>query len=161
VTVTHSNWLDQCTYRCTYGRRLTYRSPSEPIEIFERPRTWRHMQSTMCAEVHRQSLTFGYHEFTPWRESNYFGICRKGAFSRVSEEFEAKGLSKLLYSVVEAATLLSCSRGTIYSLIRSGEIFAVYPNSNARITATSLVRFVERMETESRSERQAQRSLTR
>jgi excisionase family DNA binding protein len=162
VTVTHSKWFDQCTYRCTYGRRMTYKSPFETFELSQRPRTWRDILSSKCVRVHRRFTPV----LLPWNsdlegKKIHFGICRRGVFSRLCKEFQAKGLSKLLYSVAEVATLLSCSRGTVYSLIRTGEILAVYPTSKARITANSLVRFVERMETESRSERQTQRSLTR
>jgi excisionase family DNA binding protein len=59
-------------------------------------------------------------------------------------------LSKLLYSVAEAAKLLSVSRNTVYGLIRSGQIVAVYPTSQARISAGALARFVELKEAESR-----------
>jgi excisionase family DNA binding protein len=63
--------------------------------------------------------------------------------------------TKLLYSVSEAARLLSCSRSTVYSFIKGGQILAVYPTSKARISATSLVRFVEMKEREARDSRAA------
>jgi len=163
VTVTHPKWLDQCTYRCTYRRRMKYKRLWEAIELCERPRSWRDFLNSKCARMHRQ-ITPALLPWSPDLEGKKFrvGICRKGVcYSSMGQELEAKGLCKLLYSVAEVATLLSCSRGTVYSLIRTGEILAVYPTSKARITATSIVRFVERMETESRSDRQAQRSLTR
>ena len=75
--------------------------------------------------------------------------------------FETKILDRLLYSVADAAVVLSLSKNTVYSLIRSGEILAVYPTSKARITRAALERFVEKKEAEARTERQTQRSMTR
>jgi excisionase family DNA binding protein len=77
-------------------------------------------------------------------------------FQEMSSSFETKEFSKLLYSVADAATLLSCSKNTVYNLIRSGEILAVYPTSKARISALSLARFVQLKEAEARSERSVQ-----
>ncbi|MFI5035397.1 MAG: helix-turn-helix domain-containing protein [Acidimicrobiales bacterium] len=75
--------------------------------------------------------------------------------------FETRTLDRLLYSVADAAVLLSCSKNTVYSLIRSGEILPIYPTSKARITRAALERFVEKKEAEARAERQTQRSMTR
>jgi excisionase family DNA binding protein len=58
--------------------------------------------------------------------------------------------TKVLYSVAEAADLLSLSRGTVYKLIQSGRLVAVYPTSKARISNGSLNRFVEQLERENR-----------
>ena len=60
---------------------------------------------------------------------------------------------KLLYSVAEAAELLSLSRPTLYKLIQSGQIVAVYPTSKARVSAAALNRFVARLENGQRSQR--------
>lgn len=57
---------------------------------------------------------------------------------------------KILYSVSEAASLLSLSRGTVYKLISSGRLAAVYPTSKARISAESLHRYVALLEKERR-----------
>ena len=75
--------------------------------------------------------------------------------------FKTIELDKLLYSVAEAAFLLSCSRNTVYALIKSGEILSVHPTSRTRIMAASLVRFVRLKEAEARSERQTQKRMTR
>jgi excisionase family DNA binding protein len=61
--------------------------------------------------------------------------------------------TKLLYSVSDAARMLSCSRSTVYSFIKAGQILAVYPTSKARVSATSLIRFVELKEREARENR--------
>jgi len=68
---------------------------------------------------------------------------------------QTQELTRLLYSVSEAAAILSCSRNTVYALMRSGEILAVYPTSKARISADSLVRFVRLKEDLARQERAA------
>ena len=54
--------------------------------------------------------------------------------------------SKYLYSVAEAAALLSLSRATVYKLINSGQILAVYPTSQARVSAEALHRYVALLE---------------
>ena len=55
---------------------------------------------------------------------------------------------KLLYSVAEAAQLLSLSRGTVYKFIESGRLLAVFPTAHARVSADSLHRYVALLETE-------------
>jgi len=57
---------------------------------------------------------------------------------------------KLLYSVAEVAQLLSLSRGTVYKLIETGRLLAVFPTSHARVSADSLHRYVALLETEQR-----------
>jgi excisionase family DNA binding protein len=59
--------------------------------------------------------------------------------------------TKYLHSVAEAAELLSLSRNTVYSLIKSGRLLAVYPTSKARISTEALKRFVVQLEREQRS----------
>jgi excisionase family DNA binding protein len=63
------------------------------------------------------------------------------------------GRDRLLYSVAETARLLSCSRNTVYALIRSGELLPVYPTSRTRISAKSLERYVHQLEDQARSGR--------
>ena len=58
--------------------------------------------------------------------------------------------NKYLYSVSETAQLLSVSRGTIYALMKSGQILAVYPTSQARISAEAIKRYVSKLEKEQR-----------
>jgi excisionase family DNA binding protein len=80
-------------------------------------------------------------------------------FQIMSIEVETQKLSKLLYSVSEAAALLSCSRNTVYALIKSGKLLAVHPTSSTRISAVALTRFVQIKEDEARLEREAQRRV--
>lgn len=68
---------------------------------------------------------------------------------------------KLLYSVAEAAEILSCSRNTVYSLVKSGEILAIYPTSVARISAAALDRYITKKEDQALAERQKQRQMSR
>ena len=58
--------------------------------------------------------------------------------------------NKFLYSVSETAQLLSVSRGTIYALMKSGQILAVYPTSQARISAEAIKRYVSKLEKDQR-----------
>ncbi len=78
-----------------------------------------------------------------------------------TDSFPNKEMAKLLYSVSEAAQLLSCSRNTVYALMRSGQILAVYPTSKARIPATALLCFVQSKVDEARAEREISRRLVR
>jgi len=67
--------------------------------------------------------------------------------------FDVQTLGKLFYTVQEASDLLSIGRSTMYGKIRSGEIEAVYPTSSARIAATSIVRYANKLELEARHHR--------
>jgi len=58
--------------------------------------------------------------------------------------------NKYLYSVSDTAQLLSVSRGTIYALMKSGQILAVYPTSQARISAEAIKRYVSKLEKDQR-----------
>ena len=94
------------------------------------------------------------------RTVHVFG--QKGfVFPMSSAVTDNRGLGKLLYSVAETAVLLSCSRSTVYGLIKSGEILAIYPTSAARISASALERYIEKKEEVAFAEREIQRRMTR
>ena len=59
-------------------------------------------------------------------------------------------LTKLLYSVAEAAEILSCCKGTVYKLINSKRIPVVHQTSDIRITASALINYVRQLEEDSR-----------
>ena len=149
--------------RCTY--RSTYRRPScsSDLTFFSRC----HELATEEPKNSRTPLTACARELVPsphLLEEDFTkqSFCvERNFFQDMSAEHETNGTAKLLYSVAEAATLLSCSRNTVYGLIKSGEILAIHPTSRARITATALARFLERKESEARSERQSQRLMTK
>jgi excisionase family DNA binding protein len=79
----------------------------------------------------------------------------------MSANLKLMPLAKLLYSVSEAAELLSCSKSTVYGLIRSGELVSVHATSRTRISAAALVRYVQLKEADAYVERRAQRRATR
>jgi excisionase family DNA binding protein len=153
----------RCTYQCTYPVRRR----SEHVFTSTRVR------SLICAsvtEVEEFCLRMNDLERPrqiSWNhclggQTDWLRNCAERFVLQMQQKsLEYGALDRLLYSVADAAIVLSCSRNTVYSLIRSGKIVAVYPTSKARVTATSLVRFIERMESETRSERQSQRSMTR
>ena len=58
--------------------------------------------------------------------------------------------NKYLYSVSDTAQLLSVSRVTVYALMKSGQILAVYPTSQARISAEAIKRYIAKLEKEQR-----------
>ena len=72
---------------------------------------------------------------------------------------ETNGLTKYLYSVAETAFLLSVCRNTVYQLIETGKLLAVYPTSHARISAESIRRFLSQLEDEARSNRESLKRL--
>jgi excisionase family DNA binding protein len=60
-----------------------------------------------------------------------------------SNRYEFFNLSKLVYSVSEAAEVLSVSRQTVYNWIKEGRLVPIYPTSKAQISAEALIRFVQ------------------
>ena len=64
---------------------------------------------------------------------------------------------RYLYTIPQAAERLSVSRQTIYGLIGSGELLAVYPTTAARISEASLSAFVRNLEERARREVKARR----
>ena len=65
-------------------------------------------------------------------------------------DIKPEDLNKYLYTIPQTASLLSCSPGTIYKLMDSGKLLAVYPTSKARISASSIVNYVKQLEKEAR-----------
>jgi excisionase family DNA binding protein len=68
-----------------------------------------------------------------------------------------KPAQKYLYTIPETAESLSLSRQTVYGLIRSGELLAVYPTTKARISEASIAAFVRSLEERERREVKARR----
>lgn len=64
---------------------------------------------------------------------------------------------KYLYTIPQAAERLSLSRQTVYGLIRSGELLAVYPTTAARVSEASISAFVRNLEERERREFKARR----
>jgi excisionase family DNA binding protein len=160
VTAATLNSIEQCTYRCTYPHRLRSMlmrlSPSQSTSTTrDDVRSFPRMPLRRCV---RRDIEFDSTQTTLVQGD--FGRRRhvRKALSRVSTRTASSTeLTKLLYSVTEAAELLSCSRNTVYGLIRSGELVAVYPTSKARISSRALMAFVETKESQARVAREAQR----
>lgn len=148
----------RCTYRNTYSARSLdgdrdYSLVGSPIHgavlSFEFPRT-------VVEVVTHWAVRF----LSPSGRDSALGAPEPATQERVSStvattNLQAIGLTKLLYSVSEAAQLISVSRSTFYALMDSGEILAVYPTSRARIPASALVRFVQTKEDQARQERES------
>jgi len=163
----------QCTYRCTYPtRRLSFTKIlrfvfGRSIRTFSNfsrhiwspvDSHWIQVRVRFSAPPGRSGISFS--RPLGWRDGLNPVIRRKGVSSQVAKEsFNSKRPPKLLYSVSEVAYLLSCSRATVYSLIKSGEFVPVYPTSSARITARALDSYIERIENESRTLTRAQRRM--
>ena len=154
----------ECTYRCTYE----VRRPDERTSVsrrewhINRGRFLRIVKSCASMTVLAPERSVPLERFTFGGRTEPLRILVIVAVLKVKEKFlVTSSLDRLLYSIADAAILLSCSKNTVYSLMRSGEIVAVYPTSKARISRAALERFVEKKEAESRTERQAQRSMTR
>ena len=64
---------------------------------------------------------------------------------------------KYLYTIPQAAERLSLSRQTVYGLIKSGQLLAVYPTTAARISDSSISAFVRELEERERREAKARR----
>jgi excisionase family DNA binding protein len=55
---------------------------------------------------------------------------------------------KLLYTIREVEDVLGVSRATVYNLIERGDLRRVKVGKSARIPRTSIVEYVERLESE-------------
>jgi excisionase family DNA binding protein len=64
---------------------------------------------------------------------------------------------KYLYTIPETAELIGQSKTTVYELIKSGELLAVYPTTKARIPDASISAYVRRLEERERREVKARR----
>jgi excisionase family DNA binding protein len=62
-----------------------------------------------------------------------------------------------LYTIPETAKRLSLSRQSVYGLINSGELLAVYPTTAARISEAAISAFVRNLEERERREIKARR----
>lgn len=51
-----------------------------------------------------------------------------------------------LFSPSDAGRILSCSRSTIYSLMKSGELQSVRIGRSRRISETQMVKYINRLE---------------
>ena len=162
MTVRIHDRLTRCTYRNTYRsgspnceRNLQFVTPSVPVRV----NTLGFPDSMAEVVTHEAVKCF-------LSEGASFGalaptIPKGVAFTVSTTNFQAAGLTKLLYTVSETAQLLSLSRSTVYAFMKSGELLAVYPTSKARIPASAIVQFVQRSEVQARSEREAQRQRIR
>lgn len=161
--MTPSTSLGECTYRGTYHR-------TDPLRR-QRVFTGFGYSDPSCADMQCSRRTIArfvgrtrVESPTSERSAGALGpvTFERTPFRKMrSVEIEVRELDKLLYSIAEAALLLSCSRNTVYNLIKSGEILAVYPTSKARISAISLKRYVRKKESESVAERQALKQMVR
>ena len=96
-------------------------------------------------------LPRGYYWFCQKGDLTHEFLCRHCYFYPLRTMPRTLETPKILYTVAEAAKLLSLSRGTVYKLIHSGLLLAVYPASHARISAESLHRYVALLETDQRA----------
>ena len=154
----------ECTYRCTYASTSRLRARLRPRSTSHNDCAPGNTQkfSRTCLRTCVPSLVmWAYSRRDAGWPSKEDPTKRFFVLFPRRKRCVGRELGKLLYSVSEAAVLLSCSRNTVYGLIKSGELLAVHPTSKARISRGSLERFVQLKEDEARSERQAQRSLTR
>ena len=143
------------TVRCTYRNTYRWNSPLQfsPFQNAFSDRGQQmvsyHLRNSEVPHTHMHNLVIG--RATKAIEK-IEGIEDAEGEPYMSEAKQlSQPLSKMLYSVSEAAEVLSCSRNTVYAFMRSGQLLAVYPTSKARISKASLERFVQILEIEARS----------
>jgi excisionase family DNA binding protein len=163
VVATLLDLSNECTYRCTCMRHNRVERSSAPPGGYFRNRecVTRIVKSRVSMNALAITRSLSLATVFGGQAQHLRIFVKEHVLPMREKPFETRALDRLLYSVADAAVLLSCSKNTIYSLIRSGEILAVYPTSKARISAESLMRFVTQKEFEARLERQTQRSITR
>lgn len=150
----------QCTYRSTYLHHLTACERPEPTltNLAEGLSTLE--KSSL---FHTQTLRrFVLLTLRRGAKSSRLALCvwTLKAIRKTMTTSIPPVLGKYLYSVPEAARLLSCSRSTLYELMKTGKVLAVYPNSSARIPASSLDSYVNNLVSHSHASRhQRQRSV--
>ena len=90
--------------------------------------------------------------------STGLGEIHIGAYGRPSHHWSVvMPEQKYLYTVPETAELLGLSKTTVYELMNSGELLAVYPTTAARISASSISAFVRNLEERERRAVKARR----
>ena len=92
------------------------------------------------------------------RVHSYSSIPRRGPFASGSDAAGAHGVEvptmgggKLLYTISEAAELLSLSRAHLYRLLQRGELASVSSGRSRRISDAALKGYVARLEQETQS----------
>jgi len=143
----------QCTYRSTYLHHLTAFYWPEHTRASVVGRLLPPKKSFLChtQRLRRVLCVNSRREAKPKRFALWTWTCRKVldiVASLVSPVFE-----RYLYTVPEAARLLSCSRSTLYELMKTGKVLAVYPTSSARIPASSLDAYVRDLVSQSHASR--------
>lgn len=165
ATTTHGQ-LGRCTYRNTYRSQTHRREPlSSPLmDLVGLSRS----EARAFDRTHTHTGVRGWILWMdylgrrfPGSKLGFTDDVPEGVFSQMSANLKLMPLAKLLYSVSEAAELLSCSKSTVYGLIRSGELVSVHATSRTRISAAALVRYVQLKEADAYVERRAQRRATR
>jgi excisionase family DNA binding protein len=74
-------------------------------------------------------------------------------------KFESVQLEKMMYSVSEVAELLDISVSSVYRLVHSGQLAAVHPTEDIRITANALIRYGNQLEERARMKRCSRKPL--
>ena len=140
-----------CIYRCTNDFE------NRGVRIIESRE--QKISKFCCNEMH-----VGERLFSPQRKGSRskvsagLGEIHIGAYGRPSNDWkDVAPEQKYLYTVPETAERLSLSKQTVYKLIKSGQLLAVYPTTAARISASAISAFVRNLEERERREAKARR----
>ena len=146
-----------CIYRCTYR---TDPPPGRGHVTAD----WLSSKRNSCIHPHLSAtLIISPKKGGSGTKSGWFGGEVGGEIDGVSlpKLFERRSTAmsgqKYLHTIPQAAERLSLSRQTVYGLIRSGELLAVYPTTAARISEASISAFVRNLENRERREVKARR----
>jgi len=156
VLVSLSHRRGHCTYRCTYG--------SENREGIQATSREQKISNWSCNHpLLSATLVISPTKGSSGTKSGWFGGEVGGEIDGVSSlklfvrRSTAMSGQKYLFTIPQAAERLSLSRQTVYGLIRSGELLAVYPTTAARISEASISAFVRNLEERERREVKARR----
>ena len=147
----------RCTYRCTYHPR-GFRD-SEPQKEHPLPLDCRLARDDVAPTSSngvrcRMSSVPSNSRSSIW---NPVGGRRGRQVSSNTSVRSGLVLEKALYSVTEAASLLSCSKSTLYEEMKAGRILTVHPRTRARISANAIINYVQLVEQEELQELEARR----
>lgn len=156
MLVSLSHRRGRCTYRCTYGseNRERIQATSREQKISNWTCNYPLLSATLVISPKKggPSTKFGWFGGEVGGEIN--GVSSLKLFLRRSTAMSGQ---KYLYTIPQAAERLSLSRQTVYGLIRSGELLAVYPTTAARISEASISAFVRNLEERERRDVNARR----
>jgi len=138
-----------CIYRCTY-------ESENCVVRVGRIREQKISKFSCHEKLVDERLVSPQRKGSQSKGSTGLGEIHLGVDGRPSHQWsDVMPEQKYLYTIPETAERLSLSRQSVYGLIKSGELLAVYPTTAARISEASISAFVRNLEERERRQAKA------